>query len=114
MQTHYGQWTYRYDGAGQLLQAVLDSTDPEVADHDLTYEYDALGNRIRTLVNGQATSTEVNSLNQYTRYGDRTYTYDLDGNLVREDSPAGSTLYSYDDENRLIGVARGADTWATG
>jgi RHS repeat-associated protein len=111
MDTHYGVWTYTYDDAGQLLRAVLDSSDPAIPDQDLAYEYDALGNRIRTTVNGVEEEYDANSLNQYTTVGDRTYTYDLDGNLIREEGPDGVTIYTYNDENRLVGVTRGDDTW---
>ncbi|TVQ96246.1 MAG: hypothetical protein EA399_16215, partial [Desulfovibrionales bacterium] len=111
METHYGTWTYGYDDSGQLVRAVLVSTDPDVPSQDLTYEYDALGNRIRTLINGQEETYDANNLNQYTTVGDRTYTYDLDGNLIREAGPDGITVYTYNNENRLVGVTRGGETW---
>ncbi|HRZ36278.1 MAG TPA: RHS repeat-associated core domain-containing protein [Candidatus Paceibacterota bacterium] len=110
-QTHYGVWTYQYDDVGQLTRAVLQSTDPDIPSQNLVYEYDAVGNRIRTQVNGPDEDYVVNDLNQYLRVGNRICTYDLDGNLIREDGPGGSSIYTYNDENRLIGVARGGDTW---
>ncbi len=111
MQTHYGIWTYTYDAAGQLTRAVLTSTNAAIPNQDLTYEYDALGNRLRTRVNGVEEEYRANNLNQYTTVGDRTYAYDLDGNLVEEKGPAGTTVYTYNDENRLIGVTRGTNEW---
>ncbi len=111
LQTHYGNWTYRYDDVGQLTRATLESANPDIPDQDLTYEYDPLGNRIRTQVNGRDEPYVVNDLNQYVRVGDRFCTYDLDGNLIREDGPEGSSLYIYNDENRLVGVTRGNATW---
>jgi len=111
MTAHYGTWTYTYDTLGQLTRAVLDATDPSVPDQDLAYEYDALGNRVRTVVNGLEEACDVNGLNQYQQVGDRLYTYDLEGNLTREDGPGGSTVYTYNDENRLVGVTCGGDTW---
>jgi YD repeat-containing protein len=72
-----------------------------------------MGNRIRTFENGVTTAYTTNNLNQYTKVGDTTYTFDADGNLVSETSPSGThALYSYDDENRLIAVQQGADAWA--
>ncbi|MGC9348407.1 MAG: RHS repeat-associated core domain-containing protein, partial [Anaerolineae bacterium] len=111
MATHYGTWSYQYDNLGQLTRAELESTDPDILDQELIYEYDALGNRIRTVVNGEEEAYSVNHLNQYTQVGDRTYTYDADGNLIEESGPDGVTIYTYDDENRLIGVSRGGDAW---
>jgi RHS repeat-associated protein len=114
MDTHYGAWSYTYDDVGQLLRAVLDSTDAAIPSQDIVYEYDALGNRVRSTVNGVEAGYEVGDLNQYTVVGDRAYTYDMDGNLIREEGPDGVTVYSYDDENRLIGIRRGEEEWTYG
>ncbi|NCC31915.1 MAG: RHS repeat protein, partial [Chloroflexia bacterium] len=111
METHYGQWSYTYDDGGQVLRATLTSTDPAIANQDLRYEYDAVGNRVRTTINGVEEAYATNNLNQYITVGDQTYTYDLDGNLIRDEGPGGITVYTYNDENRLIGVTRGGDTW---
>jgi RHS repeat-associated protein len=111
MQTHYGVWVYTYNEAGQLTRAVLSSTNVAIPDQDLAYEYDALGNRIRTRINGVEEEYHANNLNQYTTVGGQTYAYDLDGNLVEETGPAGTTVYTYNDENRLIGVTRGTNEW---
>lgn len=111
MAAHYGTWTYEYDDISQLTRAVLESTDPEIPDQDLTYVYDAVGNRIRTLVNGAEEVYSTNQLNQYIKVGDHTYTYDSDGNLTEEAGPGGVTVYTYNDENRLVGVTRGANAW---
>jgi len=112
MQTNYGTWTYEYDHIGQLVRAALDSADPDVVPHqELAFEYDALGNRVRTTVNGVEEAYDANKLNQYVSIGDRTYTYDPDGNLIQESGPDGTTIYTYNDENLLTGVTRGGDTW---
>ena len=111
MDTHYGLWTYEYDDIGQLTHAVLDSSDPQISDQDLTYVYDALGNRIRTVVNGETAEYTTNNMNQYTQVGDTTYEFDADGNLIRETSPEGTTTYTYDDENRLVAVSASEGDW---
>jgi len=111
MGTSYGSWTYEYDDLGQLTHAALKSTDPQVSDQDLRYIYDALGNRIQTIENGVTTAYTANNMNQYTKVGDTTYTFDADGNLIQETSPSVTTTYSYDDENRLIAVQKGGDSW---
>ncbi len=111
METHYGLWTYQYDVAGQLARAVLVSTDTDVPDQDLTYVYDDVGNRIRTIINGETTEYTTNNMNQYVQIGDRTYVFDADGNLIQETGPDGTTTYSYNRENRLVAVHRGDDAW---
>jgi len=111
MDTHYGRWTYGYDATGQLTRAVLVSTDPDIPDQDLTYVYDAVGNRIRTIINGELTEYTTNNMNQYVQVGDRAYVFDADGNLVQETGPDGMVIYTYNDENRLVAVTRGDDVW---
>jgi RHS repeat-associated protein len=111
MQAHYGTWTYQYDDVGQLTRAELVSTAGDIQDQVLAYTYDALGNRVRTTVNGQGEDYDVNSLNQYTQVGASTNTYDLDGNLIRQEGPNGATVYTYDDSKRLVGVTRGGTNW---
>ena len=105
MTTLDGMWTYEYDAVGQLVHAVFvpvsGSTLPA---QDIAYDYDPLGNRVRTVVNGVETSYASNNLNQYTQVGDTTYEYDVDGNLVREISPEGTTEYTYNIDNKLVMV----------
>ena len=113
MSTNDGNWLYEYDNLGQLTHAVFASAnDARIPNQDLTYVYDALGNRIQTIENGVITDYVANKLNQYKTVGDTIYTFDADGNLVEERSPDVTTAYSYDDENRLIAVTRGPDEWA--
>jgi RHS repeat-associated protein len=98
MDTHYGLWTYGYDDTGHLVHAVLASTDPGIPDQDLTYVYDALGNRIYTLVNGVREDYVTNNMNQYAEVGDRTYTFDAIGSVHELTTAAGAVAndYSYD------------------
>ena len=106
MTTLAGEWTYAYDAAGQLIHAVFVSNDPAaVPNQDLTYVYDAVGNRIRTIENGATTEYTTNNLNQYTRIGAATLTYDADGNLVRQTEGGQSSTFSYNWDNLLTAAA---------
>jgi RHS repeat-associated protein len=97
-----GTWTYMYDGAGQLLRAVFASANASViTNQDLKYEYDAAGNRIRTIINGVTTNYQSNTLNQYTQVGSTVYQYDADGSLTFD----GENTYAYDQRSRLIRVS---------
>ncbi len=63
-----------------------------------TYTYDKVANR--QVVDG--TTYVTNIVNQYTKVGSPSYTYDVDGNLTYD----GQNTYSYDEENRLKSVQR--------
>lgn len=104
MQATDGNWTYGYDLVGQLTSAVFESTNPDIPSRDISYTYDAVGNRITETVDGVTTNYVTNAMNQYTQVGDATYTYDADGNLVSKTEGVDVWSYSYDIENRLIGV----------
>ncbi|MBF2020496.1 MAG: VWD domain-containing protein [Hydrococcus sp. C42_A2020_068] len=99
-----GDWTYSYDAIGQLTGAVFASTNSEIPDQNLEYVYDAAGNRIRTIVNGDTTEYSANNLNQYETAGDIVYDYDADGNLISKTEGDDVTTYEYDNENRLVKV----------
>ena len=111
MNTLDGNWTYTYDDIGQLTHAVYAAVTTNVPNQDLTYIYDALGNRTQTMENGITTSYTVNNLNQYFSVGQTNYTFDADGNLIREVSPSGTTTYTYNDENRLASMASPQGNW---
>ncbi|MEM7595051.1 MAG: RHS repeat-associated core domain-containing protein [Cyanobacteria bacterium P01_A01_bin.83] len=99
-----GEWVYEYDASSQLIGAVFTSSNPEIENQDLTYVYDAAGNRIRNIDNGVTTEYKTNNLNQYTNAGTADYQYDLDGNLIYKSDGVNSWTYSYDDQNLLVSV----------
>lgn len=101
MTTLDGAWNYAYDTSGQLIRAQFASANPSIIpDQDLVYEYDAVGNRTRTAINGLATTYVANNLNQYSSVGGVAHTYDADGNLLFD----GVNTYAYDQLNRLVRV----------
>lgn len=51
-----------------------------------TYEYDAVGNRTKSNVNGNEFTFTYNDANQITKKNDATYKYDADGNLVQDEN----------------------------
>ena len=112
MDTLDGLWTYEYDATGQLTHAVFASTNVALANQDLSYTYDAAGNRIKVVENGVTTNYSTNNLNQYTTVGSAVLTYDADGNLTRKVDGANVSTYTYNDQNRLVGVTTPQGTWA--
>ena len=109
MVTLDGTWQYGYDSVGQLTSAIFVSTNEEIPNQNLTYVYDAAGNRIRTIENGLTVEYVTNTLNQYERVGDTTYTYDDDGNLAGKTDESGTTVYEYNSDNRLVKVTAPGD-----
>jgi RHS repeat-associated protein len=106
-----GTWTYTYDATGQLTNAVFASTNTAIANQNLTYVYDAAGNRIKTIQNGTTTNYNANNLNEYTSAGNTIYSYDRAGNLIAKVSNGQTTTYGYDANNRLIAVTGPDGTW---
>jgi RHS repeat-associated protein len=105
-----GTWAYSYDGPGQLIRAVFtpNSADPDgLTAQDLTYNYDAVGNRTSTIINGVTTLYTVNNVNEYTSVGGVPYQYDADGNLVSD----GANTYTYNALNQMTGVTNSQGTW---
>ena len=95
-----GTWTYSYDADGQLTHAVFASMNPSVPSQDLTYNYDAMGNRTSTVINGVTTLYTTNDMNEYTSVGGVAYTYDADGNLTSD----GTNTYTYNSLDQLTAV----------
>jgi RHS repeat-associated protein len=106
-----GAWTYEYDAIGQLTHAQFASTNSAIANQDLCYDYDAVGNRVRTVVNGVTTDYVTNNLNQYVQVGGARYEYDADGNLVSITNSVGTFNFTYDDESRLTGAVTPEGAW---
>jgi RHS repeat-associated protein len=111
MTTLDGVWSFDYDLTSQLTHAVFVSTNPSIPDQDLAYSYDAVGNRLLTIINGVTTDYDSNNLNQITSAGGLTYSYDADGNLASQTGPTGTTTYSYDAYNRLVEIVSPQGTW---
>ncbi|GEM_PF-1074278 len=112
METVYGAWAYSYDDQGQLTHAVLVSNNTaKVPNQDLTYVYDALGNRIHTNENGVTTEYTANNLNQYTTVGGETLTYDDDGSLTNKANGSNTSLtVTSNPENRVTGYSSAGGT----
>jgi len=101
---------YIYDDLDRLVHEERRAADDTTILSRRDYDYDPSGNRTRRVQDGVTTAYEYNSANQLLSEttGSRviTYTYDADGNLLTEQTMDGQPLsYSYDHENRLIGIS---------
>jgi len=111
MGTLDGGWTYTYDDIGQLIHAAYVAITTNIPNQNLTYIYDSVGNRTQTIENGSTNFYTVNNLNQYFWVGQTNYTFDADGNLIKEVSPQGTNTYTYNDENRLVSMTSPLGNW---
>lgn len=81
-----------------------------MASHDISYEYDLNGNRTRMVDNltGEVTTYNYDARNQLQAMvdsgGTTTFTYDVNGNRVRKETPALITDYRWDAKNHLIEI----------
>ncbi len=98
--------TWTYDPTYQLTNEQRSGPNS----YDITYAYDAVGNRTLLVNNGSPTTYVYNSANgiatSQSSSGVSTYTFDGDGNLLTSLAPGGlSTTNTWDGENRLTRVA---------
>jgi RHS repeat-associated protein len=108
-----GTWTYQYDAIGELTHAVFAATNANIANQDLTYQYDTAGNRIQTITNGATVNYSTNNVNQYTNIGNTIDKYDANGNLTSQLKGGITTTYTYNTLNKLTGVSdTSGNTWA--
>jgi RHS repeat-associated protein len=101
--------SYSYDAASRLL-SILHQGSAGIID-SLAYTYDAAGNRINfTRTGGAATQLPAavqaayDAANEQIQFNSGTpnNTFDANGNLTSETTPAGIITYTYDVRNRLI------------
>ncbi len=107
-----GQWSYDYDGLGQLARARFISGSAMVADQDVSFEYDAAGNRSRMVSQGQGLAYTANVLNQYVQAGEARLAYDAQGSLTNRTEGDQAWNYFYDSAGRLMRVETPAGIWS--
>jgi YD repeat-containing protein len=97
--------TYAYDPLYRLAKA--NSTGALTTTFE--YAYDPVGNRTAqtaTITSTQVTNYVYDVANRLTSVNGQTYTWDDNGNLVND----GSTVYAYNQANRLISATLGVTT----
>jgi YD repeat-containing protein len=102
---------YAYDAASRLTGITYKQNGTTVLG-DLTYEYDKDGNRTkiggsfaRTGIPQAVASTTYNVANHQTTFGNKTLTYDNNGNLQTITDSSGTTTYTWNARNQLTGIS---------
>ncbi len=101
---------YQYDVASHLTELTYRNVLGVLG--NLTYGYDAAGNRIavggsfaRTLLPDTTMSATYDVANRQLAFGDKTMTYDVNGNLTSISDTSGLTTLAWDARNRLFGLS---------
>ncbi len=100
---------YAYNAASELLSLTYKQGATVIG--DLTYTYDAAGNRIkqggsfaRSTIPPALATASYNANNQQTTFGTNTLTYDFNGNLQTVTDAGGTATYSWNARNQLAGI----------
>ncbi len=123
--TNIASFTYAYDSMGRRTSrsessatapAATDSYSYDAVDQvtavgygsgrNVSYTYDASGNRTSVTDSGTASAYVANSLNQYVTANGAIHSYDANGNL----QSTSVWNYTYDAQNRLISASNGTTT----
>jgi RHS repeat-associated protein len=101
---------YAYNAASELLSLTYKQGATVIG--DLTYTYDAAGNRIkqggafaRSTIPPALATASYNANNQQTTFGTNTLTYDFNGNLQTVTDAGGTATYSWNARNQLAGIS---------
>jgi RHS repeat-associated protein len=101
--------SYTYDTASRLIAQTY--TGPQGLLGDLTYTYDANGNRVatggtwaRTGIPGSIATSSYDPGNEQLAFSTVTQTFDANGNLLTQTDASGTTIYTWDARNRLIAI----------
>jgi len=100
IEEHNGRVTeYSHDGLYRLIGETV--TDPVNPDYTATFEYDKVGNRTYSTIDGVQTSYAYDDNDRLTQQGGTIYTYDANGNTLTETEDGQITTYTYDARNKL-------------
>jgi RHS repeat-associated protein len=92
--------TYGYDDLYRLeTETQSGGTAPAFS---ASYQYDAVGNRTYSIVDGVHTAYTYDANDRLTQQGGETYTYDAAGNTRTHTLDGQTTTYTYDARQRLI------------
>ncbi len=101
---------YGYDTASRVTSITYKLVTTVIG--DLTYEYDKAGNRAkiagtfaRTGIPHAVSTTSYNTGNQQLIFGDKSLTYDNNGNLTSIADATGTTLYTWSARNQFTGIS---------
>jgi YD repeat-containing protein len=103
--------SHSYDNDSQLLNLQHLNPLSQVLE-SLTYTYDAVGNRVTVSrpnvslpLPSAVVNTSYNPANRMLTFNDKNIAYDLNGNMTSVTNSCGTTNYTWDARNRLVGIS---------
>ncbi|MEW8008613.1 MAG: putative Ig domain-containing protein [Candidatus Thiodiazotropha endolucinida] len=99
---------YGYDDLYRLTSESI--TDSQNGNYSASYQYDGVGNRTYSTIDGVQTAYTYDANDRLTQQGGTSYTYDNNGNTLSETLDTDTTTYSYNAKNELISVELGGIT----
>ncbi|MDY6929919.1 MAG: RHS repeat-associated core domain-containing protein [Pseudomonadota bacterium] len=104
-EAHSGRTTsYSYDELYRLTGETI--TDPVNGNYSAAYQFDKVGNRTYSIINGVHTAYSYDNNDRLTEQGGVSYRYDANGNTLSETEDGLTTRYHYDARNKLIEVEK--------
>lgn len=91
--------TYTYDVSYKLL--TEDIVDPINGNHNASYDYDAVGNRTYSTINGVQTLYSYDANDRLTQQGGEVFGYDDNGNTVSKTLDSEVSSFAYNAKNLL-------------
>ena len=95
---------YQYDDLYRMTSETI--TDSQNGNHQADYQYDAVGNRTQSIINGVTTAYTYDVNDQLVSQGGETYTYDFNGSLRTHRIGFSTTTYTYNAKQQLIQVSK--------
>jgi RHS repeat-associated protein len=91
-----GDYNYRYDDLYRLVNVDNPTPDNE------TFSYDPVGDRLRDA--GMTEDADYNENNELEQYGDTSFEYDDNGNMISKILDGVVFQYNYNADNRLVSI----------
>jgi len=105
VESHNGRTTaYTYDELYRLTTETV--TDPVNGNYNAEYQFDKVGNRTYSIIDGVQTAYSYDNNDRLTQQGGTSYSYDANGNTLTETEDGQVTRYHYDARNKLIEVEK--------
>ncbi|MCX4026081.1 tandem-95 repeat protein [Endozoicomonas sp. SM1973] len=105
IEEHNGRATaYSYDKLYRLTSENI--TDGGNGNYAANYQYDKVGNRTQSVVNGVTTQYSYDDNDRLIQQGGIHYSYDANGNTLKEAVDGKATTYRYDAKNKLAAVEK--------
>ncbi|MEW8525378.1 MAG: putative Ig domain-containing protein [Candidatus Thiodiazotropha endolucinida] len=100
--------TYGYDDLYRLTSESI--TDSQNGDYSASYQYDGVGNRTYSTIDGVQTAYTYDANDRLTQQGGTRYTYDANGSTLTETLDTTTVTYGYNAKNELMSVTQNGVT----